>query len=73
MPCMAPKKSASQRVKQHSVKLPPALETRVRHCMEIEGLASFADFVRSALTRRCRQIEQEHALDAEGRPVKGTG
>lgn len=48
---------------QKSVKLPPALETRVAEAMKLEGLSSFADFVRSALTRRCREIEREHAKE----------
>jgi hypothetical protein len=58
------------RNRQHSAKLPPQLEARVARCMKLEGIASFAEFVRNALTRRCREIERENHIDAEGRPVK---
>lgn len=36
--------------------------------MELEGLRTYTDFMLSALTRRCRQIEREHAEETAPKP-----
>ena len=56
-------------VTQHTIRVPKRLELRVAAAMEIEGLRTYNDFVLSALTRRCRDIEREHGID----PVKSIG
>jgi hypothetical protein len=53
---------------QHTIRVPMPLESRVRRVMEAEGLRTYNDFVLSALTRRCREIEREHALDPKTPP-----
>lgn len=49
---------------QHTIRVPEQLEQRVARAMEIEGLQTYNDFVLSALTRRCREIERDHGIDA---------
>ena len=56
---------------QHSVNVPSALDARVGRCLELEGLRSFTEFANSALSRKCREIEREHGVDATGRRVGG--
>lgn len=56
---------------QHSVNVPAALDARVLRCLELEGLRSFTEFANSALARKCREIERDHGVDAEGRRVGG--
>lgn len=56
---------------QHSVNVPAALDARVARCLELEGLRSFTEFANSALSRKCREIEREHGVDATGRRVSG--
>lgn len=60
--------SPAPQVFQHTVKVPAVLEARVKRCMELEGLRTYTDFVLSAMTRRCRQIEKEHA-DETSKPA----
>ena len=63
-----PTPAAPAVVHQHTIRVPESLERRIHATMELEGLRTYNDFVLSALTRRCRQLEREHALDT-GRPV----
>lgn len=63
------KKPTPSAVYQHTVKVPEPLEQRVRRCMELEGLRTYTDFMLSALTRRCRQIEREHAEETTPKPT----
>lgn len=53
----------------HSFNTPAALNARVLRCMKLEALSNFTDFANSALARRCREIEREHGIDAEGKPL----
>jgi hypothetical protein len=59
-----------RKIRQHSAKLPPGLDQRVRRCMKLEGLTNFAECTRIALTRWCREVERENHIDAEGRPLR---
>jgi hypothetical protein len=52
----------TEELRQHSVKLTRDQETRVLKCMKLDGINSFADFARSALLRKCREIEKEHGV-----------
>lgn len=61
---------ASSVVSQHTIRVPESLEKRVERAMALEGLRTYNDFVLSALTRRCRHIEQENGIDAEGKPLR---
>jgi hypothetical protein len=51
-------------VHQHTIRVPEQLEQRVARAMNLEGLQTYNDFVLSALTRRCREIERDHGIDA---------
>jgi hypothetical protein len=66
----AKKPAEAQDVTQHTIRVPLRLEARVAAAMEAEGLRTYNDFVLSALTRRCREIEREHgtALDKPAVP-----
>ena len=59
-----PKKSPTQQSTPHryTISLPTALDERTRRAMILEGVSSFADFARSALTHRCRAIERENGI-----------
>ena len=54
------KNAPQEEVIQHTVKLPLPLENRVRRCMKLDGIESFADYTRSALTRKCVETERFH-------------
>jgi uncharacterized protein (DUF1778 family) len=56
-------------ITQHTIRVPENLEARVSRAMRLEGLRTYNDFVLSALTRRCREIERDNRIDADGRPV----
>lgn len=53
----------------HTFNVPAKLEERVKRCMKLEELTNFTEFANSALGLRCRKTEQEHAIDAEGKPL----
>lgn len=38
------------------------LDARIQRAMDLEGVSSFADFARSSLTHRCREIERDHGI-----------
>lgn len=73
---MAHKKIASDtlppdvEVFQHTIKNPRAIEERVRRAMKLAGYKDFTAFALTAQVTRCRQIEQEHGVDANGKPVR---
>ena len=56
---------------QHSINVPAALDARIARCLQLEGLRVFTEFANSAFARKCREIEREHGVDAEGRKVGG--
>lgn len=47
---------------RYTIGLPSPLDARVKQAMILEGVSSFADFARSALTHRCRTIERENGI-----------
>jgi hypothetical protein len=55
---------------QHSLNVPKTLEARVARCMKLEELTVFTEFANSALARKCREIERDHGIDAQGKPTK---
>lgn len=57
---------------QHTIRVPTTLESRVQRVMDLEGLRTYNDFVLSALTRRCRDLEREHGIDSTGRRLPPT-
>jgi hypothetical protein len=61
-----PKKSRTEKpvkeIAQHTIKLPLLMDKRVITCMKLEGIQSFADFARSALSRRCLEVERFHGV-----------
>jgi hypothetical protein len=55
---------------QHSINVPAALNARIARCMALESQRIFTEFANSAFTRKCREIEREHGIDADGKPLK---
>ncbi len=52
-----------------SINIPSQLDERIDRCMKLEGLRVFTEWANSAFTRRCREIEREHEIDAKGNSV----
>lgn len=55
---------------KHTTNVHRPLEERIRRAMHYGGYKDFSAFALTAYASRCRQIEQEHGLDAEGRAVR---
>jgi hypothetical protein len=47
------------------------LDERIERVMKLEGIKNFTEWANSAFTRRCRDTEREHGVDAEGNPIGG--
>lgn len=53
---------------RYTISLPKPLDERIQRAMALEGISSFADFARSALTHRCRTIERENGIPTPPAP-----
>lgn len=64
----SPRKSASATVAtNNTVKLPDALQQRVRQAMAAEGFTVWSEFCRVALTEKCAAIEDRLRARESGR------